>query len=199
MSPPNCNETLSPYQDGDDDCSTEIVNENHPIDARWPCQEWAIAEIVSLPIFLTVDFNGAESSIEPDHRPLPFVLGVGIQIAFLSACRARTKKPGCGKAPSAGLGSSDTSVGRDWCLVLGTAEANLQARRMSRPRSGQLCISKLSSSTSALNLADTDQRSYLRVGIDLELHPEAKHGEKLAPVAQVRDTILSVLADAHEL
>ncbi len=119
MSPLNCNETLSPYQDGDDDCSTEIVNENHPIDARWPCQEWAIAEIVSLPIFLTVDFNGAESSIEPDHRPLPFVLGVGIQIAFLSACRARTKKPGCGKAPSAGLGSSDTSVGRDWCLVLG--------------------------------------------------------------------------------
>ena len=70
---------------------------------------------------------------------------------------------------------------------------------MSRPRSGQLCISKLSSSTSVLNLADTDQRSYLRVGIDLELHPEAKHGEKLAPVAQVRDTILSVLADAHEL
>ncbi len=50
--------------------------------------------------------------------------------------------------------------------------------------------------TFVLNLADTDQRSYLRVGIDLGLNQEAKRGEELAPVAQVRDTILGVLAEA---
>jgi len=50
--------------------------------------------------------------------------------------------------------------------------------------------------TFVLNLADTDQRSYLRVGIDLGLNREAKHGEELAPVAQVRDIILGVLAEA---
>jgi flagellar basal body-associated protein FliL len=50
--------------------------------------------------------------------------------------------------------------------------------------------------TFVLNLADTDQRSYLRVGIDLGLNREAKRGEELAPVAPVRDTILGVLAEA---
>ena len=50
--------------------------------------------------------------------------------------------------------------------------------------------------TFVLNLADTDQRSYLRVGIDLGINREAKRGEDLAPVAEVRDTILSVLAEA---
>lgn len=48
-----------------------------------------------------------------------------------------------------------------------------------------------------MNLADTDQRSYLRVGIDLGLNQEAKRGEELASVAQVRDTVLSVLAEAR--
>jgi len=50
--------------------------------------------------------------------------------------------------------------------------------------------------TFVLNLADTDQRSYLRVGIDLGLSQEPKRGEESAPVAEVRDTILSVLAEA---
>ncbi len=49
--------------------------------------------------------------------------------------------------------------------------------------------------TFVLNLADADQRSYLRVGIDLGLNQEAKH-EEAAPVAQVRDIILGVLAEA---
>jgi flagellar basal body-associated protein FliL len=49
--------------------------------------------------------------------------------------------------------------------------------------------------TFVLNLADADQRSYLRVGIDLGLSREAKHDE-LSPVAEVRDTILGVLAEA---
>jgi flagellar protein FliL len=46
--------------------------------------------------------------------------------------------------------------------------------------------------TFVLNLADSDQRSYLRVGIDLGLSKEIKHGEE-PPLAPVRDTILSVL------
>jgi flagellar FliL protein len=49
--------------------------------------------------------------------------------------------------------------------------------------------------TFVLNLADPDQRSYLRVGIDLGLNQDAKH-EAQAPVAQVRDVILSVLGQA---
>jgi flagellar FliL protein len=46
-----------------------------------------------------------------------------------------------------------------------------------------------------LNLSDLDQRSYLRVGIDLGLNTEPKRGEEPAPVAEVRDTILGVLAE----
>ena len=45
--------------------------------------------------------------------------------------------------------------------------------------------------TFVLNLADPGQRSYLRVGIDLGLNKEK--AETSAAVAQVRDTILSVL------
>ena len=47
--------------------------------------------------------------------------------------------------------------------------------------------------TFVLNLAGPDQRSYLRVGIDLGLGRELGKGEN-APIARVRDTILSVLA-----
>jgi flagellar FliL protein len=47
--------------------------------------------------------------------------------------------------------------------------------------------------TFVMNLADSDQRSYLRIGIDLGLNNAAKRGEDL-PVARVRDTILGVLA-----
>jgi flagellar basal body-associated protein FliL len=48
--------------------------------------------------------------------------------------------------------------------------------------------------TFVLNLADPDQRSYLRVGIDLGLGREAGKGNgNDAPVAEVRDTILGVL------
>jgi|SRR5271157_4577476 len=50
--------------------------------------------------------------------------------------------------------------------------------------------------TFVLNLADPDQRAYLRVGIDLGLSKEAKHGEEAVPIAQVRDAILTVLAQA---
>jgi flagellar basal body-associated protein FliL len=47
--------------------------------------------------------------------------------------------------------------------------------------------------TFVMNLADSDQRSYLRIGVDLGLNHEAKRAEEPA-VARVRDTILGVLA-----
>ena len=66
------------------------------------------------------------------------------------------------------------------------------------PQSGETEIkSTLHLETFVLNLADPEQRAYLRVGIDLGLNHEAKPGEESPPVAQVRDTILGVLAEAH--
>ena len=50
--------------------------------------------------------------------------------------------------------------------------------------------------TFVLNLADTNQRSYLRVGVDLGLNQEVKRAEEIVPIAEVRDTILGVLGDA---
>jgi len=47
-----------------------------------------------------------------------------------------------------------------------------------------------------INAADSDQRAYLRVGIDLGLNQKPKRAAEAAPVAQVRDTILGVLGEA---
>ncbi len=57
--------------------------------------------------------------------------------------------------------------------------------------------SSLHLETFVLNLADNDQRSYLRVGIDLGLGREPGKGENAPPVGQVRDTILGVLAQSR--
>ena len=51
--------------------------------------------------------------------------------------------------------------------------------------------------TFVLNLADPNQKSYLRVGIDLGLRKEAGKNENAPSMAQVRDTILSVLGLAE--
>ena len=51
--------------------------------------------------------------------------------------------------------------------------------------------------TFVLNVADPEPRAYLRVGIDLGLNQEPKRGEEPAPIAEVRDTILGVLAQAR--
>jgi flagellar basal body-associated protein FliL len=56
-------------------------------------------------------------------------------------------------------------------------------------------ISSLHLETFILNLADADQRSYLRVGIDLGLSREVKK-KSGPPVAQVRDAILNVLGES---
>ena len=49
--------------------------------------------------------------------------------------------------------------------------------------------------TFVLNVASPDQRAYLRVGMDLGLNQEPKRGEPI-PIAQIRDTILGVLAES---
>jgi flagellar basal body-associated protein FliL len=49
-----------------------------------------------------------------------------------------------------------------------------------------------------LNLSGGEERAYLRVGVDLGLREEMQgKGATTAPVALVRDTILSVLSTAH--
>jgi flagellar basal body-associated protein FliL len=57
--------------------------------------------------------------------------------------------------------------------------------------------SSLHLETFVLNLADREQRSYLRVGIDLGLAREMGRGENAPPVGQVRDIILGVLAQCR--
>jgi flagellar basal body-associated protein FliL len=51
--------------------------------------------------------------------------------------------------------------------------------------------------TFVLNLADPEQRSYLRVGIDLGLDREIGKGGNAPPIGEVRDTILGVLAESR--
>jgi flagellar FliL protein len=75
-----------------------------------------------------------------------------------------------------------------WFWLHRAGEATAQAGGETR------IASTLHLDTFVLNLADTEQRSYLRVGIDLGLNRELKRDEP-APVAQVRDTILGVLAE----
>jgi flagellar basal body-associated protein FliL len=62
--------------------------------------------------------------------------------------------------------------------------------------SGGRVKSSLHLETFVVNLADREQRSYLRVGIDLGLGRELPKAEA-APVAQVRDTILGVLGQCQ--
>jgi flagellar basal body-associated protein FliL len=57
--------------------------------------------------------------------------------------------------------------------------------------------SSLHLETFVLNLADREQRSYLRVGIDLGLGREMGKGGSAPPVGQVRDIILGVLAQSR--
>jgi len=64
-----------------------------------------------------------------------------------------------------------------------------------QPTTDKTVRSTLHLETFVLNLADRNQRSYLRIGVDLGLNRELKRTETV-PVAQVRDTILGVLGEA---
>jgi len=47
-----------------------------------------------------------------------------------------------------------------------------------------------------VNVADSDQRAYLRIGIDLGLGHELKRTQEGPPVARVRDTVLRIFEQA---
>jgi len=86
-------------------------------------------------------------------------------------------------------------------LIVGLPGAWLLRGRVqsnSEPVNPNAVKSVLHLDTFVLNLADPDERAYLRVGIDLGLTTDlqAAQGSNAPPVALIRDTILGVLATA---
>jgi flagellar basal body-associated protein FliL len=123
----------------------------------------------------------------------------GTSVALLSAVNRSEMQPG---AP-------EKSASKTKWMVLGgitaalAALATVQLLRASREkpkgtvlRDASRVQSVLHLDTFVMNLADPDEKAYLRVGIDLGLGEEGpgKAEEGGAPVALVRDTILGVLA-----
>lgn len=83
------------------------------------------------------------------------------------------------------------------CILLGTGSGGCFSGGRETPDDSDPRVrSTLHLETFVLNLADPEQRSYLRAGIDLGLNRELKRGEE-APIAEVRDTILDVLSQAR--
>ncbi|HXJ85922.1 MAG TPA: flagellar basal body-associated FliL family protein [Candidatus Binatia bacterium] len=67
----------------------------------------------------------------------------------------------------------------------------------SRASGNKAATSTLHLESFVLNTGDSDQRAYLRVGIDLGLNQDnPRRSAEAVPTAQVRDTILGVLAEA---
>ncbi len=85
-------------------------------------------------------------------------------------------------------------------LVIAAAGAWFWNSRKTEPElsgEGVRVKSTLPLATFILNLADSGQRSYLRIGIDLGLGRELGRSYHAPPVAQIRDTILGVLSQAQ--
>ncbi len=84
-------------------------------------------------------------------------------------------------------------------LALGAAGIFIWLGPQSSNRAGDgAAESTLALETFVVNLAGSGQRAYLRVGITLGLaHPLSRNQAEAAPIALVRDTILSVLATAQ--
>jgi flagellar basal body-associated protein FliL len=101
--------------------------------------------------------------------------------------------------------ANDPRVGRAWSPILIIVVFALTAigvwfwinhgSELAQAHGPNAAQSTLHLETFVLNLADPNQRSYLRVGIDLGLNQEAKHAQETVPIAEVRDTILTVLSD----
>jgi flagellar protein FliL len=105
-----------------------------------------------------------------------------------------------GKPESAQTPRQRRSVAPTLILLIVSAGAGVWfwINRSAAPAQAQnsnAVVSTLHLDTFVLNLADVNQRSYLRVGVDLGLNQEAKRAEEIVPVAEVRDTILGVLGD----
>lgn len=81
--------------------------------------------------------------------------------------------------------------------LLGAAAWFRNSRKTEVPEASHGVRGSLHLETFVINLSDRDQKSYLRVGIDLGLARGIGKGENAAPVGEVRDTILGVLAQSH--
>ena len=155
------------------------------------------------PILLSGLIADAKNKILTEGFPLPFVSTRGLRIAFLKPMAEDLEK----NLEETEKNSNARPARRAWIglvlvvVILAAVGIWFFASRGGEPapsESGQTEIkSTLHLETFVLNLADPETRAYLRVGIDLGLNHEAKHGEESAPVAEVRDTILGVLAEAH--
>jgi flagellar FliL protein len=134
-------------------------------------------------------------------RRFPFGLSCGLRIAFPKLMadaqpmegKKTLKKTATRRRPVAALALPVIlgAIGI-WYWTSRSADSSAEGNAGPRVRS------TLHLETFVLNLADADQRSYLRVGIDLGLSREAKAGTEpdAAPLGEVRDTILGVLAEA---
>jgi len=131
--------------------------------------------------------------------PPPFVPGIGSWIAFPNCMpEPSTENKNIVSAPTRGRTGKPALLLP--LLILAGISVWFWADRggdsSAAPSGEPHTLFTLHLDTFVLNLADPDQRSYLRVGIDLGLNKELKRGEEAVPVAQVRDTILGVLAQA---
>lgn len=104
-----------------------------------------------------------------------------------AAANARPRKKGTGIV--AVLLIMMVAVGGFWWLRSQTGET-------AKAESVTPVESTLHLETFVLNLAGSNERSYLRVGIDLGLDQDAKHAQEIIAIAEVRDTILGTLAEA---
>jgi chemotaxis protein MotB len=135
-----------------------------------------------------------EWKFEGNLLPLPFVLHLRSQNCFSPDVPEEEKEKTVKDIPvtrRSPLGWILTAV------VLVALAGWFWNKRGSEPAAaaneGKRVRSTLHLETFVLNLADPGQRSYLRVGIDLGLSKEAGKSENAPSVAQVRDTILSVI------
>jgi flagellar protein FliL len=86
-----------------------------------------------------------------------------------------------------------------WVAGLGAGSLSFTLLRCVGPRAeaGSPKIKEvLHLETFTVDLSDPEQKTYLRVGIDLGLDHETKNGKEAPPTALVRDTILTVLMSA---
>lgn len=134
-------------------------------------------------------------SHEQTFATLPFVLGHGLSIAFLFAMSpSPAPASSASKSSRAGVFFSLFAIS---LLAVAGVYWNAQRSGMDAASDhGGAVKATLHLETFVLNLADPQQRSYLRVGVDLGLGHELGRGEN-APVAEVRDTILGVLAQCR--
>lgn len=82
-------------------------------------------------------------------------------------------------------------------LLMGVGAWLWNSRKSDVPETSHGVKGSLHLETFVINLSDRDQKSYLRVGIDLGLGQEIDRGQSAPPVGQVRDTILGVLAQSR--